>query len=69
MPVRTGRTGHLAGVSVAVAAALRAGPDEAEAVAFLVFDQVGVDRSGEAGVVQLEAQIIAALVGMLVSIR
>ena len=50
---------------LAVAAAARAGPDEAEAFAFLVVEEVGVDRSGEARIVELEAEIIAALVGAL----
>src|SRR3546814_10620632 len=54
----------VAGGSVAVAAA-GARPDEAEAFAFLVVEEVGVDRSVEARVVQLEAEIIAALVGAL----
>ena len=40
---------------LAVAAAVRAGPDEAEAFAFLVVEEVGVDRGGEARVVELEA--------------
>src|SRR5690606_31959798 len=31
--------------------------------AVLVVEEVGVDRSGEAGIVQLEAQIVAPLVG------
>src|SRR5579885_2619911 len=50
--------------SLAVAA-VRAGPDQAVAVAVLVVEEVGVDRGGEARIVELEAQIVAALVGAL----
>ncbi|CAH1658317.1 hypothetical protein CHELA40_30287 [Chelatococcus asaccharovorans] len=50
--------------SVAVAAD-RSRPDEAVALAVLILDQVGVDRSGEARIVELEAQIVAAFVGLL----
>lgn len=44
----------LACLSVAVATA-GAGPDEAEALALLVVEEIGVDRGGEARVVELEA--------------
>src|SRR3546814_16626103 len=37
----------VAPASLAVAAAVRAGPDEAEAFAFLVVEEVGVDRGVE----------------------
>ena len=46
-------------------AAVRAGPDEGVTLAILVIEEVGVDRSGEARIVQLEAQIVAALIGAL----
>ena len=59
-PARIVRAGRRAGRSVAVAA-IGAGPDEAEAFV-LVFEEVGVDRSGEARIVQLEAKIVATLV-------
>src|SRR5271166_3210048 len=62
-PARTGR-GIVSG-SVAAAAAVRAGPDQAVALAVLVVEQVGEDRGGEARIVELEAQIVAALVGAL----
>jgi len=57
--------GALARGSLPAAAAVGAGPDEAVAFAFLVVEEVGVDWSGEARIVQLEAEIIAALVGAL----
>jgi len=57
------RAGRLR-ASVAVAA-VGAGPDQRVGVAFLVVEEVGVDRGVEARIVQLEAQIVAALVGAL----
>ena len=51
--------------SLPAAAAVGAGPDEAVAFAFLVVEEVGIDRSGEARIVQLQAEIIATLVGAL----
>ena len=50
---------------LAAAAAVRAGPDEAVALAVLVGEEVGEDRRVEARIVELEAQIVAALVGAL----
>lgn len=50
--------------SVAVAT-VGTGPDQAEALTFLVGEEVGEDRSGEARIVELQTQIIAALVGAL----
>jgi hypothetical protein len=47
--------------SVAVGLAA-AGPDEGEALAVLVVDEVGVDRGDEARVVQLDREVVAALV-------
>lgn len=49
------------GASVAAALARPAGPDRAVGVAVLVLDQVGVDRSGEARVVELERVILLIL--------
>ena len=57
---RAGRRRRLVG-----AAAVGAGPDQAVALAVLVVEEVGVDRGGEARIVELEAQVIAALVGAL----
>ena len=54
----------VAGGSVAVAAA-GARPDEAEAFAFLVVEEVGVDRVRKARIVQLQAQIVPPLVRAL----
>ena len=54
--------GALRAGSVA-AAAVGAGPDQAEALGILVVEEVGEDRGGEARIVELEAQIVAALVG------
>ena len=50
--------------SVAVGAA-GPGPDEGVAVAVLVIEEVGVDRGGEARIVELEPEIGAALVRSL----
>src|SRR5258708_25129954 len=40
-------------------------PDQAEGLAAFVIEEVGVDRRGEARVVELDREIIAALVGAL----
>src|SRR3546814_4394429 len=61
-PARLIRAGR-SRASVA-AATVGAGPDEAVAVV-LVVEEVGVDRSVEARVVQLQAEIVAPLVGAL----
>jgi hypothetical protein len=50
--------------SVAVAAT-GAGPDEAEGLAALVVEEVGVDRRVEARVVELDREVVAALLGAL----
>ena len=42
-----------------------AGPDEGEAVAVLVVEEVGVNRRVERRIVQLDRQVVAALVGAL----
>ena len=42
-----------------------AGPDEGEGLAVGVVEQVGVDRSGEARVVELDRKIVAAFIGAL----
>jgi len=44
---------------------VRTRPNQAEALAFFIGEQVGEDRSSEARVVKLEAEIVAALVGAL----
>lgn len=62
-PVRSGRASLRA--SLSVAAAVGPGPDQAEGLGVLVVEEVGVDRSGEAWIVQLEAGIVAALAGAL----
>ena len=59
-PIRAGRLRP----SVAIAA-VGAGPDQRVGVAFFVVEEVGVDRGVEARIVELEAQIVAALVGAL----
>ena len=46
-----------------VRAAGRAGPDQRVAIAVLVVEEVGVDGGVEARIVELEAEIFAALVG------
>src|SRR3546814_18693809 len=50
------RPGPCAGALVA-APPVGAGPDQREGIAVLVVEEVGVDRRGEARVVELEAQI------------
>src|SRR3954447_16128532 len=42
-----------------------AGPDEVEGVGLVAFDQRGVDRGREAGVVELDREVLAALAGGL----
>jgi len=42
-----------------------AGPDEREALAVLVVEEVGVDRSVEARIVQLDREVVAAFAGTL----
>ena len=49
-------------VAVSLAAA---GPDQSKGLGVFVVEEVGVDRSVEARVVQLDREIIAALVGAL----
>lgn len=51
-------------VSFSIAAA-GAGPDQAVALAVVVVEEVGEDRGGEAGIVELEPEIIAAFAGAL----
>ncbi|CAP54036.1 hypothetical protein GDI0093 [Gluconacetobacter diazotrophicus PA1 5] len=55
----------IAGTSVAVAATVGAGPDQAVGLAVLVVEEIGEDRGVEARIIQLEAQIAASLVGLL----
>jgi hypothetical protein len=47
------------------AASARPGPDQREGVGVLIVEEVGVDRGVEARIVELEAQIVAALAGAL----
>ena len=58
------RPGPLPLRSVA-AAGVGAGPDEARALAVFVIEKVGIDRGGKARIVQLQAQVFAALVRFL----
>src|SRR5271156_2423529 len=59
---RAGRCSGFGSVSVLPAGA---GPDEGVAVAVLVVEEVGVDRRVKARVVQLDREVVAALVGAL----
>ena len=59
---RAGRWGKSGSVAVGLAAA---GPDEGVAVAVLVVEEVRVDRRVEARIVQLDREIVTALVGAL----
>ena len=60
-----GLSGRGVALALLAVAAGRAGPDETVALAVLVVEEVGVDRGGEARIVELEAQIVAALIGLL----
>src|SRR5229473_241779 len=60
--LRAGRCCRRRSVAVGPAAA---GPDEAEGLAAFVIEEVGVDRCGEARIVELDREVIAALVGAL----
>ena len=63
-PRPVARAGLSKAGSVAVGLAA-AGPDQGEGLAVLVVEEVGVDRSVEARIVQLDREIVAALVGAL----
>src|SRR5712692_2501232 len=60
--LRAGRCCRCRSVAVGPAAAR---PDQAEGLAALVIEEVGVDRRGEARIVELDREVIAALVGAL----
>src|SRR5579863_5463444 len=60
--VRAGRCSGISSVSVLPAGA---GPDEGVTVAVLVVEEVGVDRRVEARIVQLDREVVAALIGAL----
>src|SRR5579871_2462517 len=60
--LRAGRCCRCRSVAVGPAAAR---PDQAEGLAAFVVEQVGVDRRGEARIVELDREIIAALGGAL----
>src|SRR5258707_4127865 len=60
--LRAGRCCRCRSVAVGPAAA---GPDQAERLATFVIEQVGVDRRGEARIVELDREGIAALAGAL----
>src|SRR6267154_709873 len=60
--LRAGRCRRCRSVAVGPAAAR---PDQVEGLAALVIEEVGVDRRGEARIVELDREIIAALVGAL----
>ena len=57
-----GARGRSGSVAVLLAAA---GPDEGEGLAVLVVEEIGVDRSVEARIVELDREIVAALAGAL----
>lgn len=61
-PARGDRAGLVVGSLLPVPAA-GPGPDEGVALAFLVGEQVGEDRGGEGGIIQLQAQIGAPFIG------
>src|SRR3984957_19859508 len=59
------RAGRSSGIGLVAVLAAGARPDECVAVAVLVVEEVGIDRRVEARVVQLDREIVAALVGAL----
>ena len=63
-PARMSGAFALAFASVAVGLAA-AGPNQGEGLGVFVVEEVGVDRSVEARVVQLDREIVAALAGAL----
>src|SRR5256886_17662981 len=62
-PRPVARAGLTAGPSSLAVLLAAAGPDEVEGLA--VLDEVGVDRDGEARIVQLDREVVAALAGAL----
>src|SRR6266481_9520943 len=60
--LRAGRCRRYRSVAVRPAAAR---PDQAEGLAAFVIEEVGVDRRGEARIVELDREVIAALAGAL----
>src|SRR5258707_11707418 len=60
--LRAGRCRRCRSVAVGPAAAR---PDQAEGLAAFVIEEVGVDRRGEARIVELDREVIAALAGAL----
>src|SRR5579871_3961429 len=60
--LRAGRCCRCRSVAVGPAAAR---PDQAEGLAAFVIEEVGVDRRGEARIVELDREVIAALAGAL----
>jgi len=60
--LRAGRCRRCRSVAVRPAAAR---PDQAEGLAAFVIEEVGVDRRGEARIVELDREVIAALAGAL----
>ncbi|CAH1649607.1 hypothetical protein CHELA1G11_10093 [Hyphomicrobiales bacterium] len=62
-PAGSARRGMSVGSLAASAAG--AGPDQAVGLAVLVVEEVGEDRGGEAGIVELQPEIVAAFAGAL----
>src|SRR5260370_12182228 len=60
--IRAGRRRRLRSVAVGPAAAR---PDQAEGLAAFVIEEVGIDRRGEARIVELDREIVTALRGAL----
>src|SRR5438552_3115963 len=63
-PVSSGR-GRCCGFSSVAVLLAAPGPDEGEGLAVLIVEEVGVDRSVEARIVQLDREIVAAFAGAL----
>src|SRR5260221_14788659 len=64
-PRPVSRTGPYSRPALVAARLAAARPDEGEGLAVLVVEEIGVDRRVEAGIVELDREIVAALVGAL----
>lgn len=62
---RPGKPGEALRIGSVAVPTVGTRPDQTEALALFIGEEVGEDRCGEARIVELEAKIIAALVGAL----
>ncbi len=64
-PHPVSRTGHFEWSGLLAVGLAGPGPDQRVALAVLIVEKVGEDRRVEAGVIQFDREVIAALVGAL----